>query len=193
MGGLVAKIPVIGDALAGKQDPGVAAQQINTLSPQAQTASSNMIGKFDNMANQDFGQMASNQTQANMNAARQASADTGMKAQQMVAQRGLGGSSLGLSAILGGQQNLNDQLGQIQANQPMLQNQMTRENLQASGQGMQGMIGAQNQGQIYQQAQASKGRQGGLMGAVGGVIGGIYGGPMGASAGMGIGNALSQA
>ncbi len=181
----------VGDQLMG--GPGTPAQQLNMNSAAGQAASNaalgqtqGMMGKYQDLMNQDTSQLAANQTQQEMNQARQNSQDSSMRAQQEVAKRGLGGSSLGLSAILGGQQQLGNQLGSIQANEPMLARQMQMQNYQAAGTGMaqanggiSGLLNAQNSGNIYQkQGAPTTGLLGSMMPAMGQGLGNAAGAAM---------------
>lgn len=181
------------NVLKGKKDPGQAAVTTNFNSAQGTAAQNQLIDKFSTMGNQDFSGMANAQTAQQENQARQNVADQTMKAQQMVAQRGLGNTSMGLSAMLGQGQSLGNEIGQIRANRPMLENQMKMQNLNAASQGINSILGQQAGAMTYTPAVASKGRQGGLMGIAGAGIGAMMGGPAGAQVGMGMGNALSQA
>lgn len=187
-----AAVKGVQDAVLGRKDPGSPAQQINIASPEAQRLSTQAMQGYGDLLNQDTSQLAANQTQQMMGQARQGAADQEMQAKQMVAQRGLGNTSLGLNAILNTKQDLGRQLGAIQANQPLLQNQLRMQNLQAAGGGISQLMGAQNAGQIYQPAVASRGRQGGLAPLLGAGLGASMGGPAGAQIGAGLGQYATQ-
>lgn len=180
------------DTFLGKKDPGTPDEVIDLGDPTGRAFQNQAIGKFGGMIEQDFGQMAENQSVNLENQARAGANDQEIRARQMVAQRGLGGTSLGLSAILNQKAGLSDQIGAIRANKPMLENQMTRENLQLASGGINQILNEQGQSKVLKMGQASKGRQGGLMPLIGAGVGAYLGGPAGAQAGMSIGQATTQ-
>jgi hypothetical protein len=196
VGGLVGGA---GNLLLGKKDPGQAAQTIDMATPEQKAGQAGLMGKFQGIANQDYGQMAQNQTNQAEAQAIQNSKDMTNRAQQMVAQRGLGNTSMGMNEILGQQQNLGNEIGGIRSQRLGLQNQLQQQGLGFAAKGMSDIWNTQQAGKIYQPGVASKGRQGGLMPIIGGVAGGVLGsvaGPMGtaagAQAGMGLGNMFTQ-
>lgn len=148
----------LGDTLFGKEDPGQAASVVNVNSPEAQKFTTQAMNKFGEYLNKDPNQIAENQTVLQENQARQNALDQEMQAKQAVAQRGLGNTSLGLNAVLNSKQDLNKQIGAIRANQPMLANQLGQQNLNFAAGGIGNLMGAQNQGIIYNKAVASQGR-----------------------------------
>lgn len=175
------------DLVLGKKDPGVQAQQINMLSPEAQRASNLALGQYEGLL-RDPSKGVDAQIAAQEDAARAAAEDRQRMAKQMIAQRGLGNTSFGLNQILGANTGLANQIGAIRAQRPLLE----RENLQAATQGLSSIIGAQTGGQVYNQGRESMGRRGGLAPLLGLGAGYAIGGVGGAQVGMGAGQALTQ-
>lgn len=180
------------DLLLGKKDPGTPDEVIDLASKQGRELQEGALGKFGDVLNQDTSQLARNQTALLEKQAVAGSQDQERLARQMVAQRGLGSSSVGLNAILNQRAGVTDKLGAIRANQPMLQNQMQQQNLGFATQGINSILGEQGQSKVLKLGQASKGRQGGLMPLIGGAAGAYFGGPAGAQVGMGLGQAATQ-
>lgn len=129
-----------------------------------------------------------------------AAQDARRKAQQLIAQRGLGSSSLGLRAERSAQQQLGQQNAALQAQMPgairnqLLQDAQTR--MQA-GSGLFGSLGGTTG--IRFQSQPGQ-RSGGLLGTAaalaplaGTIAGGAFGGPGGAAIGGQLGGSLSGA
>jgi hypothetical protein len=205
--GVVKNVPVIGDPLSkginkvtgaidstllGEKDPGTSDQVVDFASKQGRDLQEQSLGKYGEFLNQDTKQLAANQIAQQSNQARANVEDQQRKAQQMVAQRGLGSSSIGVNAILNQGANLGNQLGAIQASQPALENQMRQQNLNFATGGINQILGEQGQSKVLKLGQASKGRQGGLAPLIGAGAGAYMGGPAGAQAGLGIGQAATQ-
>jgi hypothetical protein len=132
-----------------------------------------------------------------------AAQDARRRAQQMMAQRGLKNTSLGLSSDRSITQDVGKQMGTIQSqysNIPLVQRQQRLADaqiMQQAGQGTFGNLGG-TAGIRFQGQEGS--RSGGLLGvasalapAAGAIAGGIFGGPMGASAGSQLGGAFGNA
>jgi hypothetical protein len=136
------------------------------------------------------------QQEAATKSALTAAQDARRKAQQVMAQRGLAGSSLGLSSDRSITQALGKQLGDIQAATPALLRQQRLSDAAArmsAGTGIFGMTGGAG-------VNFGGGRSGGLLGIAGAVapiagsIGGMMaGGPAGGAAGGAMGSAASNA
>lgn len=189
MGGLVNSVK---NVVLGKNDPGQAAQTVDMRTDQEKALQNQLTGKFGELANRDTSGLANAQIAAQENAARQSAEDQRMKAAQMVAQRGLGGTSIGLSALNAPTANLASQLGTIRAGRTLLEDQLKTQGLNQAAQGLSGMMAARSGSQIYQPAVASQGRQGGLAPLLGGAIGAKLGGAEGAKIGMGLGQAATK-
>jgi hypothetical protein len=180
------------NTLLGKKDPGTSDEVIDLADPTGRKFQSQAIGQYGDFLNQDTSQMAANQIQAQNNQIRQNAEDGTRQAQQLVAQRGLGNSSVGLNAILNQQSGVADKIGASNASQIGLENQMKQQNLNFATSGINQILNEQGQSKLFKQGQASKGRQGGLMPLIGGAAGAYFGGPAGAQVGMGLGQAATQ-
>jgi len=132
-----------------------------------------------------------------------AAQDARRRAQQMMAQRGLKNTSLGLAADRSMTQEAGKQMGTIQSqysNIPLIQRQQRlaeAQMLQQAGQGTFGGLGG-SAGVRFHGQEGS--RSGGLLGiasalapAAGAIAGGMFGGPPGAMMGAQAGGALGQA
>lgn len=129
-----------------------------------------------------------------------AAQDARRRAQQMIAQRGLQGSSLGLSQDRSITQNLGEQSAAIQGSIPERIRQMQLQNASArlsAGQGLFGGLGGSSG--IRFQGQAGS-RSGGVLGfasalapIAGTIAGGAFGGPAGANIGGQLGSGIGSA
>jgi len=181
-GGGITGINVFGkakDLLFGEKQAGEAGGYTQ-LTPEQQA----LMDKYSALAKQDTTQIATNMANQQEAQLRQNVADQQMRASQMVAQRGLGNSSVGLNAVLGQSGQLANQIGAVRANQPLAARQLGMENLETARTGINALLGTRD----YKQGVAG-GRKGGLAPLVGAGIGAMYGGPAGAQAGMGVGQA----
>lgn len=129
--------------------------------------------------------------------------DARRRAQQMIAQRGLQGSSLGLSADRSATQEMGKQMASAQAKLAQIPLAMRQQQLadaqmlQGAGTGLFGGLGG-SAGVRFHGQEGS--RSGGVLGVAsalaplaGTVAGGIFGGPMGAMAGGQVGGAIGGA
>lgn len=178
--------------LKGKKDPGTPDEVIDLADPAGRSLQSQAIGQYGDFLNKDVGQMARNQSALLEKQAKTGADDQERLARQMVTQRGLGNSSVGLNAILNQKRDLGDKLGSIRANQPMLENQMKQQNLTFATGGINSILNEQGQSKVLKMGQESKGRQGGLLPILMGGAGAYMGGPGGAQAGYGMGQAMTQ-
>ena len=193
LGGVADKIgSTLTDGLLGKKDPGTPDEVIDLADPNGRALQSRALNEYGQFLNQDTKQLAANQTQLQANQIRQNAEDGTMQAQKMVAQRGLGNSSVGLNAILNQKAGVADKLGANTAAEIGLANQMKQQNLNFATGGINQILGEQGQSKIFKQGQASQGRQGGLAPLIGGAVGAYVGGPAGAKVGMGLGQAATQ-
>lgn len=180
------------DIAFGKKDPGQAEKTVDTNTAAQYEAQAPLLGQFQGMANQDFGQLAQNQTDAAENQVRQNAVDNQSKAVEMIARRGLGGTSIGLNASLTPGRRLGEDIGAVRAGRLGLENQLRQQGLGFASKGINDIYSMQNAGKIYQPAVASTGRGGGLVAAGLGALGAIKGGSGGAQAGLGIGKAIAN-
>lgn len=170
------------DIALGAKTPGTPDEVIDLGDPTGRAFQKQAIGQYGDMMTQDFGQMAANQTTNLENQARAGANDQEIRAKQMVAQRGLGGTSLGLNAILNQKAGLGDQIGAIRANQPMLKNQMSKDNLQFASGGINQILNEQGQSKVLKMGQQAQGRSGGLLGMAMPIAGQVAGGMAGSGA-----------
>lgn len=182
----------IGDAILGKKDPGTSDEVIDLADPYGRSLQNTALGEYGKYLNQDAGGMARTQTDNLNRQVRQDAEDQTRLAKQMVAQRGLGRSSLGLSAILGQSAGVGEKIGINNANEGLLKNQIGQQNLNFATGGINQILGEQGTSKIFKQGQASQGRQGGLAPLIGTAAGAYFGGPAGAKVGAGIGQAATQ-
>jgi hypothetical protein len=123
---------------------------------------------------------------------RGAAQDAINRTRQLVAQRGMSNSSIGLGQEVNQQRQLSNQLGMNQASGIQRLRDMKIEN----GQGLMntgtGLFQTKIQGNQNLQMQDIKRRQGGLAPLVGAAIGGYLGGPGGAQVGMGAGQTYQE-
>jgi hypothetical protein len=173
----------ITDVLLGKKDPGTK-DRYTELDPLQKVA----LGKYGELLGQDTDSFASNAVQKAEEQARANAGDLERKATQLVAQRGLGNSSVGLNAIINSTRNLGDQVGAIRSSLPIMKYDMKVNNLGNAANGINGILDKR----MFIQGNPSTGRSGGLLGLGLGGLGAYYGGPGGAQAGMGLGRGLAN-
>lgn len=135
----------------------------------------------------------------------QAGADARRRAEQIVAQRGMGRSRAGLSAILGADKESREKLEDFRigsaAREEMLGKEMEDKErsrrlnmMRGYGATLGGILGTPGAQRTFMKGRKGAGRGGGLfktgMSVAGGVLGGMFGGPAGAAAGSQIGGSL---
>jgi len=170
------------DVAFGKKTPGTPDQVIDLASPTGRALQENALGKYGDVMNQDVGQLAGLQIDTQSKLARAQAGDQERLAKQMVAQRGLGGTSLGLNAIIGQKANLGNKLNDIAGQRPMLENQMRQQNLGFASQGINQILNEQGQSKVLKMGQQAQGRSGGLMAAALPIAGQVLGGMAGSGA-----------
>lgn len=180
------------DLLLGKKDPGKADETIDMNTPEGYAVQQRLIDRYADLANQSPDQIAANMSQQRERQILQNVKDNEMRTRQLVAQRGLGGSSVGLGQILGQQRKAAEDIAAVRANQPILQRQLGIENLNAATGGINQILGLQAQNKILKLGREGGQRQGGLAPLIGAGIGGYLGGPAGAQVGMQAGQYASQ-
>lgn len=169
----------LADSLLGERTPGTPDEVIDMADPLGREHQRTAIGKFGEMLNQDVGQLSRIQTGQLEKQAMAGANDQERLAKQMVAQRGLGNSSVGLNAILNQKADLGNKIGSIRANQPMLENQMKQQNLQFASGGINQILNEQGQSKVLKMGQQAQGRSGGIVGALMPVAGSVLGGVAG--------------
>jgi len=121
--------------------------------------------------------------------------DAKRRAQQLVAQRGLNKSSVGLNAILQAGSKTGEKIQTARANQPLMQEQIASQRMGQVGQatgGINQVLNAQGANRDFIQGQTGGGRSGGLLGLAGMATGAYFGGPQGAFAGQQLGQGLAN-
>jgi hypothetical protein len=171
------------DILLGKK--GKATKDSYTqLDPLQQKA----LGQYGSILDNNTDQVAENAIAGQENQIRASGADAQRNAQDLVAQRGLGNSSVGLNAIINSNKNMGDQIGAARAMLPGLRQEMKLNNLNGATNGINSILNTR----MFKQGQAAGPRTGGLAPLLGAGLGAAFGGPAGASVGMGVGNAMTQ-
>ena len=192
-GGAVSKVGAdLKDVMLGKKTPGTPDEVIDLASPQGRALQEQMLGQYGEMAGQDVAGMAATQTAQQEAQARQLAADQAKRAEQLVAQRGLGRTASGIGAILGQQRGLGKEISAIRANQPMLTQQMKQQNLGFASSGINQILNEQGQSKVLKMGQQAGPRGGGLLPLLGGAAGAYFGGTAGVQVGMGLGQAATQ-
>jgi hypothetical protein len=146
--------------------------------------------RLNSAYNEDPSQVVNTQIGIENKLARAAASDATRRTQGLIAQRGLGSSSIGLGAEMGQRKSLMDTLAINNASGVSRIRDMQIQN-------GQGQIDAGNslwnikasQGPV--QMQTTKSRQGGMAALIGGAAG-AYFGPEGAKVGMGLGQAYAN-
>ena len=91
------------DVLLGEKDPGTPDEVIDLASAKGRGIQDNLLDKYSGIANQNADQLAEQQVTAQENQILRNSQDNQMRAQQMAAQRGIGGSTMGMQSLLNNQ------------------------------------------------------------------------------------------
>lgn len=127
--------------------------------------------------------------------------DAQRRAQQLVAQRGLNKSSVGLNAMLQAGSKTGEQIQTSRANQPLMQEQIASQRMGQVGQatgGINQVLNAQGAQRDLIQGRQGGQRSGGLLGLIGGAAGAYAAGSSGGDpfkgfqAGQGLGTGLSN-
>lgn len=195
----------LGDVLRGEKDPGVADKWLD-LDPslrrnveagrQQQLAGINIYGdELKRLRGVDPEKLANIVQAKKEKQLLGQGEDQKRRAQQLVAQRGLNRSSVGLNAMLNADRQTNKDIASARAEAPMLKEKIAQQRLgsiqQATG-GINQALGAQGAQRDFVQGRTGGQRSGGLLGLAGGAIGAYYGGPQGAYAGQQLGQGLAN-
>lgn len=178
----------LSNTLLGKKTPSTPDEVIDLASPTGRALQEQMLEGYGRYAGEQGRQMAALQTGKQEAQAIQNAADQTKRAEQLVAQRGLGRTASGIGAILGQQKGLGKEIAGIRANQPLLEQQQLGF---ASG-GINQILNEQGQSKVLKMGQAAGPRSGGLLPLLGGAAGAYFGGPAGAQVGLGMGQAATQ-
>lgn len=125
------------------------------------------------------------------------SADEQRRAQQLVAQRGLNRSSVGLNAMINAGEGARDGVAELRSNQPLMQEQAAlakTQSVNAATGGLNSILNAQGASRDYMQGKTGGARSGGLLGLLGGAAGAYAAGSNGGNPMQGFqgGQALGQ-
>lgn len=184
----------IKDLLLGGKSAGNAGG-FSALDPIQQSALQAYSDELRDIKNVNPEQMARTGIANQERMARQGVSDAQKNIQQAIAQRGIGKSSVGLTALMAPQQGLNERLQQIRAQQPLLQQQYAMEKANRLN-ALAGGVNSTLDTRMYTMPQVGGVRAGGLLapllGIGGGLLGNMYGGPMGGVAGAQAGIGLGQ-
>lgn len=191
------------DLLLGKKSEGSAASY-SELDPMQKKAMGIYGRELDDLSiKSDPAAIAKSQIAQQERGIRSGAQDAQRQAQQLVAQRGLGRSSVGLNAILGVNRDLNDRIFANRSLETGLanqyQNQFANDRINRLG-ALSGGINSTLNTRMYTPEVKGGVRGGGLLapilGIAGTALGAKYGGPAGAAAGYqvgsGIGNSFSN-
>lgn len=121
--------------------------------------------------------------------------DQKRRAQQLVAQRGLNRSSVGLNAMLNADKETGKQIASSRAEAPMMQEKIAQQRLgsiQQATSGINQALGAQGAQRDFVQGRTGGQRSGGLLSLAGAAYGAAKGGPQGAYAGQQLGQGLAN-
>lgn len=171
------------DAVFGKKDPGVK-DKFTELHPEQQHA----LNDYAGLRRTNTDNLAESSVAMEENGLRASSKDAEMQAHDLVAQRGLGNSSVGLNAILSQTRNLGDQIAAARARLPLMKYDLKTQNLNNATRGIQDILNSRT----FIQGRESTGRGGGLLGVAMTGAGAYYGGPGGAQAGAGMGKSIAN-
>lgn len=154
------------DLLLGKKQPNVKDHYM-PLDPLQKKA----LNKYGSYLDKDTDQIAEHTLGLQENLARTNAGDLERKATGLVAQRGLGNSSVGLNAIINSTRGLNDKIMEIRSSAPGLKHSMDLDNLNAASSGIGNILN----NRTFVQGTPSAGRQGGLAAPLIGAAATYYG------------------
>lgn len=174
------------DVALGKETAATPNEVIDMASPEGRKLQEQLLGQYGQGIGKDVSGIAQQQVTAQENQVMQNAADQKMRAEQLVAQRGLGRSASGIGAILSQQKGVNDQISAIRSQLPGLQEQMRQQNLNFATGGINQILGEQGQSKVLKMGQAAT-KSGGLAPLIGAAVGAKLGGPAGAQVGMNAG------
>ena len=194
-----------GDIVGGKKDPGVADKWLN-LDPslrrnveagrQQQLEGINIYGdELKRLRAVDPKKLAQSVQASKEKQLLGQGEDKKRRAQQLIAQRGLNRSSVGLNAMLNADKETQKKIGASRAEAPLMQEKIAQQRLGSIGQATGGInqaLGAQGAQRDFVQGRTGGRRSGGLLGLAGGLAGAYYGGPQGAYAGQQLGQGLAN-
>lgn len=184
------------DLLLGKKEEG-SPEKYSQLEPEQAAALGIYRDEIKKLGEMDAAGMSKAQVNQLENQVRASADDEERRAQEMVAQRGLGKSSVGIGAILGTKRDLQNRISSVRAQEPMLRQEYENMRINRLGSLSSGINNMFNQ-RIYTPEVAGGMRSGGLLGPLLGITGAIYAGRAGANpvsgyqAGQGVGQSIAN-
>lgn len=180
----------VNDFLKGKEKKIKKDPLANTINAYAKTGMGYMndaASDLNALYNEDPTQLVNSQIGMENKLARGAADDASRRTSQLIAQRGLGNSSIGLGQEINNRKNLMDRLSMNTASGTSRIRDMRLQNAEGRMNVGQGLFNLKaSQGPI--RMESTKYRSGGLAGLVGAGVGGYFGGAQGAQVGAGLGN-----
>lgn len=170
------------DVALGKETAATPNEVIDMASPEGRKLQEQLLGQYGQGIGKDVSGIAQQQVTAQENQIMQNAADQKMRAEQLVAQRGLGRTASGIGAILNQQRGVADQVGAVRAQLPGLQEQMRQQNLNFASSGINQVLNEQGQSKVLKMGQAARPSNGGLLAAAAPIAGSILGGMAGSGA-----------
>lgn len=183
---------IVDEAIMGKKDPGYGPGRIS-LDPEVEAARNRNLAYQKTAMERLAGATAgSPEAEAEAQASREIASekatteDASKRLQQLIAQRGIGGTSMGLTSQVAQEKSAQDRIAEIKASIPERIRALKLQNAQL-------LLGASNQslatpgiqGEAFAGQEAS--RKGGLLPLAGMAAGAYFGGAQGAQVGMGAG------
>lgn len=171
------------NSFMGKKDKGASSGYLPLHAVQEKA-----LGKYSDLLDVNTDKIADTSIANQERQIRTNLADSERKAKELVAQRGLGRSSVGLNAILGASKDMGNQIGQVRSSLPALQYDMRTANLGNASQGIGNILNSR----AYIQGNPGAGRAGGLLPLLGLGAGAMAGGAPGAMVGASAGSMMNQ-
>lgn len=195
----------LGDVLRGKKDPGVPDKYLN-LDPslqrnveagrEQQLKGINIYGdELSRLKGVDPQKLSQIVQARNEKQLLGQGKDQQRRAQQLVAQRGLNRSSVGLNAMLNADKDSKDQIASSRAQMPLLTEKIAQQRMGSVSNAQQGInqsLNSQGAQRDFIQGKTGGKRSGGLLGLAGMAAGAYMGGPQGAYAGQQMGQGLAN-
>lgn len=195
----------LGDVLRGEKDPGVADKYLN-LDPslqrnteQGRRAQAQGLGlqseELKRLQGVNVDQLANRVQVKGEKALIGQGKDEQRRAQQLVAQRGLNRSAVGLNAMVNAGGKTHDKLASMRADAPMMREKIAGQRMQSIGNvtgGINQSLGSHGAQRDFVQGRTGGQRSGGLLSLAGTAAGAYFGGPAGAAAGQGLGQGLAN-
>jgi hypothetical protein len=170
------------DTLVGVDQAATPNEIIDMASPEGRKLQEQLLGQYGQGIGKDTNGIAQQQITAQENQIMQNAADQKTRAEQLVAQRGLGRTASGIGAILNQQRGVADQIGAVRSQLPGLQEQMRQQNLNFASSGINQILNEQGQSKVLKMGQAARPSNGGLLAAAAPIAGSVLGGMAGSGA-----------